>query len=423
VSVGARGLWWRIAVRNLGRNRKRTVLAAGALAFGFAAAVIMVALGDGMTAELIDNGTRSLAGQVEIHARDYLPARHSWATIGGDSGIDVARVLAAVDSEPGVTAVAPRVYGGGLISAGDHTVAGLLLGVDPAREPAVSDLLDAIVHGAPPRVGTHDIVLGDETARRLHVALGDTIVLVTPAADGSLGNDLYEVHGIYHTGLDALDAGMAVLPLGALQSLLALAPNRVHEIAVSVRDPWSAPAVAGRIAAAPAVAGLGAAVEPWTEFRPELASYANIAKATNGFFIAIVFLMAIFGVTNTLLMSTFERRREFAVEQALGVDARTLARTVVYEGIVLGVLSLVAGAIIAGPLLYWWHVQPLDLSRFVGNMTLSGALIHPVFRADPSWGPAWTSAVALLVTSILAALYPAWRATRVPPADALGGRE
>ncbi|HEX8726681.1 MAG TPA: FtsX-like permease family protein, partial [Gemmatimonadaceae bacterium] len=153
------------------------------------------------------------------------------------------------------------------------------------------------------------------------------------------------------------------------------------------------------------------------------ASYAEIAKGENGFFIAIVFLMAIFGVTNTLLMSTFERRREFAVEQALGVDAPTLARTIVYEGIVLGVVSLAAGALIAAPLLYWWHLSPLDLSRFVGNMTMSGALFRPVFRTDPTWGAPLAAAAALLVTSILAALYPAWRATRTAPADALGGRE
>jgi putative ABC transport system permease protein len=423
VSAPARGLWWRLALRNLGRNPKRTVLAAGALAFGFAAAVVMVALSNGITADLVTNGTRSLAGMIQIHARDYLPARHTWATIGGDSGVDLARVLAAVDSEPGVTAAAPRVYGGGLLSAGEHTVAGLLLGVDPVREPRVSALLDAIVSGHAPRAGTHDVALGDETARRLHVTVGDTIVVVAPAADGSLGNDLYEVSGIYHTGLADLDAGMAVMPIDALQTLLALAPGRVHEIAVVVRDPWAAPALADSIAARPALARLGVAVEPWTKFRPELASYAAIAKGENGFFIAIVFLMAIFGVTNTLLMSTFERRREFAVEQALGVDARTLARTVVYEGIVLGVVSLLAGAAVAMPVVFWWNASPLDLSRFVGNMTMSGALFRPVFRTQPTWGAPIAAGVSLLVTSLLAALYPAWRAARVPPADALGGRE
>lgn len=418
-----RGLWWRIAIRNLGRNRKRTLLAAGALAFGFAAAVTMVALSDGMSAELVASGTRSLAGQIRIHARNYLPARHTWATIGGATGVDLERVLDEAESGPDAAVAAPRVYGGGLISVGDRTVAGLLLGIDPQREPRVSAFLGAMTTGGVPRAGTHDIVLGDETARRLHASVGDTVVLVAPAADGSLGNDLYEVHGVYHTGLDALDAGVGVLPIDALQSLLALTPGRVHEIALAIRDPWQAAPLANAMAARPAIVALDAAVEPWTEFRPELASYASLARATNGFFIAVVFLMAIFGVTNTLLMSTFERRREFAVEQALGVGAWTLARTVVYEGIVLGTVSLVAGAAIATPILWWWHVSPLDLSRFLGDMTLSGALMRPVFRADPSWGAPLVAATALLVTSVLAALYPAWRATRVPPADALGGRE
>ena len=423
MSAGARGLWWRLAVRNLGRNRKRTVLAAGALAFGFAATVVMIALADGMTTELVESGTRSFASHIQIHSRDYLPARHTWATIGADSGIDLTGVLHTIDAQSGVTAATPRAYGGGLISAGDRTNAVLLIGIDPAREPRVSALLGTIVTGGPPRAGTHDIVIGDETSRRLHTALGDTIVLVAPAADGSLGNDLYEVRGIYHTGLDQLDAGLVVLPLDALQSLLVLAPNQVHEIAITVDKPWDAPAVADTLAAVRAIARLGTVVEPWTVFSPELASYADLSRATNGFLIAIVFLMAIFGVTNTLLMSTFERRREFAVERALGVDAATLARTIVYEGIVLGAISLLAGALLATPLVFWWHISPLDASRFVGDMTMSGALLHPVFRADPSWAPALTTGAALLVTSLLAALYPAWRATRVPPADALAGRE
>lgn len=416
-------IWWRIAARNLGRNPRRTAVSVSALALGFAAAVVMVAVSDGMTAEMIDNGTQVLSGQVQVHARGYLPERNSYTTIGGADGTDLDSLLRAVAAVPGVTGAAPRVYGGGLVSAGTRTIAAQLTGMDPARERGVSRVLQAIVAGSAPAPGSHTLALGDESARKLGVRPGDTVVVVAPAADGSLGNDLYEVSGVFHTGLAPLDASVAVLPLAAMQSLLALAPGRVHEVAVTVRDPWSAPAVARALAADPALGRLDVAVEPWTTFRPELAQYARLAQAWNGILIAIVFLMAIFGVTNTLLMSTFERRREFAVEGALGAGRGAIARTVVYEGLMLGAVSLAAGGALAAGVVVWWHAAPLDLSRFMGNFTVSGALVRPVLRAVPSWQAPLEAAVALLVTSLLAALYPAFRATRIPPADALAGRE
>ncbi len=421
--MATRAIWWRIAARNLGRNPRRTVLSVSALAFGFFAAVVMVAVSDGMTAEMIDNGTQVLSGQVQVHARDYLPERNTYTTIGGDRGTNLDELLRTIAARPGVVGAAPRVYGGGLVSAGDHTIAALLAGMDPARERGVSRILSAVSTGRAPRPGTNEIALGEESARKLSVQPGDTVVVVAPAADGSLGNDLYVVSGIFHTGLAGLDASFAVFPLRSLQTLLVLAPNRVHEIAVTVGNPWAAPALARALAADGAVAGLDVTVEPWTMFRPELANYAELAKAWNGVLIAIVFLMAVFGVTNTLLMSTFERRREFAVEGALGVGRAAVARTVIYEGIVLGAVSLTIGAALAAVVVYWWHVRPPDLSRFVGAFTVSGALVRPVLRAEPSWQAPLQAAGALLVTSLLAALYPAFRATRIAPADVLAGRE
>jgi ABC-type lipoprotein release transport system permease subunit len=421
--VARPAIWWRIAARNLGRNPRRTALSVSALAFGFFAAVVMVAVSDGMTAEMIDNGTQVLSGQVQVHPRDYLPERNTYTTIGGHEGTDVSALLQTITARPGVAGAAPRVYGGGLVSAGDHTIAALLAGMDPARERGVSRVLSAVVDGNVPTPGSNEIALGEESARKLAVRPGDTVVVVAPAADGSLGNDLFVVSGIFHTGLAELDAGFAVFPLRSLQTLLALAPDRVHEIAITVSDPWAAPALAHTLAAERAFAALDVSVEPWTVFRPELANYAELAQAWNGLMIAIVFLMAVFGVTNTLLMSTFERRREFAVEGALGVGRGAIARTVIYEGLVLGAVSLATGAVLAAVVVYWWHVAPPDLSRFVGAFTVSGALVRPVLRAEPSWQAPLQAAIALLVTSLLAALYPAFRATRIAPADALAGRE
>lgn len=416
------GVWWRIAWRNLWRNRRRTLITASALALAFLGAVTMIAIYDGITAELVDNGTGLLTGQVQVHAQDWRPERSLYATIGGPEGTDVAALVARVAGTPGVAAATPRVYGGGLLSAGDATEAAVLMGVDPAREVRVSRILGALASGRAPRAGAREIAIGVELARRLGVGPGARLVVVAPAADGSMGNDLYTVSGIFRTGLGDLDGAYAVLPLDALQTLLALAPGRIHEVAAAVTEPWAAAAVADAIRARVAALGLDAAVEPWPVFSPEIADYAQLSEASSGLVVAIVFVFAIFGVANTILMGTFERRREFAVVRALGVGPSGIVRTIVYEGVALGLLSLAAGSVLTAPLLLWWHHSPPSLAALFGEMEMAGALIQPVLRVEYSVHGPVLSAVALLLTAVLAALYPALRAARVPPADALAGR-
>ena len=175
--MAAQAIWWRIAARNLGRNPRRTALSVSALAFGFFAAVVMVAVSDGMTAEMIDNGTQVLSGHVQVHARDYLPERNTYTTIGGNDGAALDALLRAIMQQPGVVGAAPRVYGGGLVSAGDRTIAAMLAGLDPARERGVSRVLSAITAGRVPAPGAREVALGAESARKLAVKPGDTVVV------------------------------------------------------------------------------------------------------------------------------------------------------------------------------------------------------------------------------------------------------
>jgi putative ABC transport system permease protein len=135
----------------------------------------------------------------------------------------------------------------------------------------------------------------------------------------------------------------------------------------------------------------------------------------------IVFAIAIFGVANTMLMATFERRREFAVLLALGTTPSQVVLTVLFEALALGVLSLAVGALITFPLMFWWHTAPPDLSFLYGDFTMFGALMRPVLRVEynvPMW---FWSALSLMLTALVAAVYPAAHAARVPPADTLSG--
>lgn len=413
--------WWRIGWRNLGRNRRRTLITALGLAIGYFAVVFMVAWAEGLQSEMIENGTGLLTGQLQVHASDYRPERKIYDTIGGREGTDVEGLVREVAADPAIAAAAPRVYAGGLVSSGEATTAGILMGVDPRREPDVSRIMRGLVRGRIPSAGANEIMIGEEMARQLEADVGDEVILVAPAADGSLGNDLYTLSGVFRSGMAELDASYALLPIGSLQMLVALAPNRVHEIAASTTDPWLAEEAADRLASALAPLAPALEVEPWGRLRPEMMEYVRLLEGWYLIVVVIVFAIAVFGVANTMLMATFERRREFAVMLALGTTPWRVTSTVLAEAFSLGLVSLVVGAAITFPLLVWWHNAPPDLSWLYGDFTMFGALVRPVLRVEYNVEMAVQTALALLLTAVLASLYPAARAARVPPADTLSG--
>ena len=415
-------VWWKVAWRNLLRNRGRTLITASGLAFGYLSAVVIVGLTDGIVAELIENGTRLMMGQVQVHSPEYRPERNMHHTVGGYDGVDLEALLARIESDPDVTAAAPRLYGGGLLSSGEETRAGLLFGIDVDREQRVGTLLSQLSEGRLPEAGQYEILVGLEMARQLGLEIGAEVVVVAGASDGSMGNDLFTLVGVFETGTPAIDGNYAVLPLPDLQYLMAMDPARVHEIAMTVTRAWDTPLIASSLAARLEDAGYAVEVTPWTELRPELAEMMELMDAVNYLIAAIIFAMAIFGVANTMLIGTFERRREFAVVRALGTSPLGVGRTVVYEGIILGAISLAAGALITWPIVVWWHNSPPDLTSILGSFSTAGSQWRPILRLEYSYDTPVICAVALFLTAVFAAVYPAWKATRVPPADALADR-
>ncbi len=420
MSRGAKRIWWRIAWRNLGRNRRRTVLTASALSFGFVASVLMIGYMDGIVEELVSNGTRVVTGQVQIQAEDYQPERSIHKTMGGREGLDVDALLAAVEAQDGVTGAAPRLYGGGLVSSGEETVGAVLMGIDAAREETVSRFASGLVAGRMP--GPGEIALGEAMAETVEAGVGDEVVLVAPAADGSTGNDLFAVSGIFSVGVGAYDDSYALLEMGSLAELMAMDPGRIHEVAVAVARIREPEVPAAEIREAVAAVAPGLRTEPWSGFLDQLYFMVNYVDAVNFVVAILIFGMASFGVANAMLIATYERRREFAVARSLGTSGGGIGRIVIYEGLLLGLVSLAAGAALAAPLMFYIHNNPIDLSRFVGTYSFVGSAVRPMLTVEYSvWGP-FVSAVALVGTGVVSALLPAWRAVRIPPADVLANR-
>ena len=218
-------------------------------------------------------------------------------------------------------------------------------------------------------------------------------------------------------GLPELDAAVIVLSIQTLQELIVLDPGRIHEVLVTTVDPFVASDVALRLASGPVATAADVDVMGWTEFQPSIMEYVALVGSFYGMIFAVVFGMAAFGVANTMLMATFERRREFAVMLALGTAPRHIVLSVLAESLAMGFVSLVVGAGFTIPIVLWLHNYPLDLSWLYSGITFEGTLISPTIRMEYDISVWLQSALALLVTSILAALYPAARASRIAPAD------
>ena len=285
---------------------------------------------------------------------------------------------------------------------------------------AVSRFGREMVSGRMP--GPGEIALGGAMAETVEVAVGDEVVLVAPAADGSTGNDLFTVSGIFGVGVGAYDDSYALLELASLAELMAMAPGRIHEVAVSVDRIREPDVPADAIGEAVAAVAPGLATEAWSAFLDQLYFMVNYVAAFNYVVAVLIFGMAAFGVANAMLIATFERRREFAVARSLGTTGGGIGRIVIYEGILLGLVSLAAGMALAVPLMVYIHNNPIDLSRFVGTYSFVGSAVRPMLTVEYSvWGP-FVSAVALVGTGVVSALLPAWRAVRLPPADVLANR-
>ena len=401
----------RIAWRNIGRQGRRSFITAVAMAVGVGMSMAMIALMDGMFVKMFDTLVRQQMGHVQVHDPAW-PKQHSL-----HATMDEKTVLAKLDRVKDAVGVAPRAYGFALLGLKDRSTGARLEGVDPVREAKVTLVRDHMVSGHYLEEGSsHEMILGKSVAETLHAKVGSEIVAVTQAADGSLGNDIYHVAGIYQTGSAMLDRGTAFLTLPDLQSLLVL-PGEIHEVALLGPTPKSVPALASNVRSA--LAGSHLLVQTWAQIDPNAAQVIQMQDGMAWMLLIIVFAVAAFGVLNTMLMSVFERTKELGVLRALGLSPGRIVLMVVFEAAMLasiaGVAGLAFGLLLDGYLVHWG----LDLTTFTQGFSWAGVNFDPIMRGYVEPSRIAFVVLALFVVAIASALWPAVRAARLDPVQAM----
>ena len=411
----------RLAWRNLWRNPRRTLIAMAAIGFGYAMLLFVACLMAGLRQQMVESGTDLVLSDAEVHAPSYYPDRPINQTLGGRDGTDVSALVAAIAADPRVEAASPRVYGYGLVSATHQSAGAQLLGVVPDQEQKITVLQSRMVKGSylTGRIAK-GVVMGDKLATTIGVEVGSEIVVLTPATDGSTGNDLYTVVGMFHTGLDAMDRDLVLMPLASLQDLLRLSPGRIHEVGIKLHD--SDITAATKTAAALAVQlskSFPVRVRAWPELAPELADYVQFNRRVTFILFLIFFLLAVMGIVNTMLMAIVSRTRELGMLLAVGMRPVQLVGLIVAEAAILAGGSLVLGGALGSPVLWYLQVHGLYLGGSRGAISLGGVVVGPLWYGRQDFTAYTQAALGLAVTALVSALYPALRAARFRPSEAL----
>jgi len=412
----------KIAFRNIFRQKRRSLLTALSMVGGFVVAAFLIGYLKGTYNIIIDTFTRNQLGHIQVHHRDYLDRPSLYKTI--DNLSEIEGILGQVDK---VDSWAPRLYSAGLASVSEKSTGVRIIGIDPVKEERTTKFPGKIKEGTMfSTTSTNEVIIGKGLAKLLKGGVGDDVVVVSQAADGSIANDRYKIVGIVETGDEIGDRAGFYLPLAAAQELLVLA-GRVHEIAVTVKNirdvDFVDKTLVKKIAAIDTSSGsnpntnaeVPLAVEPWQVFARSFYIAMKADEQGNWFAIFIIMSMVAVGVLNTVLMSVLERRREYGVLKAVGTKPGQIVKMVLLEVNILGIICIVFGAALGLLVNYIFSVHGITLSEPISYAGMKFQELFTEVNAMSIYIPAAT----VLLSATLASLFPALKAAHTDPARSM----
>jgi ABC-type lipoprotein release transport system permease subunit len=400
---------WSVAWRNIWRNKLRSAVIMMAIAIGIFASVFTWAFYRGMVDQRIQTAILTEASHIQVHHPDYLVNPDQKSRI-----IGINTLVSGIDTIKGVKAVTKRILVNAMATSAETGSGVRIIGIDPEREKQVTNLYSKIKEGTYLEGGKRNpIVIGSELAEKLSVGLRTKVVLTLQSMDGTLTSGLFRVSGIYRTSNSAYDEMNVFVKYGNIAGLIGLDSLSGHEVAVLLADNDELDDIAGMIKKQ----NTGLDTKTWREIMPEVSMVEETMDISMYIFIGVVLVALIFGIINTMLMAILERVKELGMLMAVGMNKMRVFLMILLETVLLsitgGIIGMLAGYFVT---VLFYH-KGINLSMFAEAYGKLGyeTWIYPVPDLDIDL----KVALMVLITGILAALYPAWKAIQLKPAEAL----
>ncbi len=392
--------------------------------------ILYASLLEGMKRQTVQYATEISTGHIQIHRQAYIDDQDLYATMPWSYLQQIEKDI------PGIH-LAPRLYAAGLASAADTSTGVLIRAVDPKREPQVTKMLshvrrgnvdlgvaDKTEYGLP----RYNVVIGAQLAKNMNIGPGSEMVLVTQAADGSIGNALYRVAAVLKPMEPNFDRMGVLMSIKSYQNLMYL-ESGFQELAIKVNDITKLEAVQNRLKTemdrlveeqpldkfgGPPV------VRNWRELNP---SVSDMLELSNTFLLIVGFIivgLASLGMLNTMLMAVHERTHEFGILLSIGMKRRWLLMMVLFESFFLALVSALTGSFLGVLAAGYLEDHGIDFSASMPDgYDWAGVVFEPIMTAYLRPVDVLNASLLMIVVTLLASLMPSWRTVRLKPAEVM----
>ncbi|MCB2221805.1 MAG: FtsX-like permease family protein [Bacteroidetes bacterium] len=400
---------FQVSWRNIWRNKVRSLVVISAITVGIFAGVWSAAFFKGMMNQRIDKVINTELSSMQVHEPDFRK------TSEFSNYIPDAEILADQIREiPEVRGVSNRMVVQSMVASAETASGVVILGIDPEQESKVTNIYNKIIDGAYfDGVSRNPVVIGKKLAEKLNVKVRSKIVITLQDLDNNIVSAAFRVAGIYTTNNNIYDESHVFVQHSDLSNLTVFPIGAGHELAISLNDNQTLPQVQAQVTQM----ATGMEVMNWKELSPEMSYLTETMDMYMYVFIIIILLALLFGIINTMLMVVMERTKEIGMLMAIGMHRAKIFWMIIVESVMLSLVGGILGIMVGALVSKIGETHPIDLSMWAEGYQSLGydSFVYTTLQPELIINVA----VLVIITGVIAALYPAYKALKNDPADAL----
>ena len=400
----------RLAWRNLQRNKSRTWLTAGGIGFSVLLVSFAMSMQSGSYEIMIDSATRYFSGHGQVSDASYIDQPRFERTVPNATALQAE--LETIDG----LSVMPRVQAFAVVSMGEKSLGGMVMGVDFAAETRFLDIYDNVIEGQIPRA-SDEALIGSSMARNLGARVGDELIVLGSGKQGAVAAAIFIIAGIVETGQVELDRTLVFAPIAGVADAFYL-QDEVHMLLLMVENLSQLGAIGAQIETK---LTRPLALQTWQELMPMIEQSIELDKAGAQLFYSLLLILVVFAVVNTFVMVLFERTREFGLFMALGMRPWQVIGQVQFEALLLSLLGVGLGLALALPLINYLSAVGIPLEHMGGEEAARQMQMGSFDRLFPkaTLASLLTAPMVMIVGTQLAALVSTVRVRGIHPVSAL----